>query len=315
MRRRPLRILGAALLYAGFSVVSPLAMVAGPLAVMLLLYQPGRREMLLAAMMLGLVVVDVVTAASSFGRIEATWVLLVTGAAAAVVGRRGIESDLVNTGLLVVGAAAVAAVLLIGVTTHTWSEVRWAAENHFGWKSSRVMGLLLASARTAPEAQVVETLRASATATVKMIGTLFPGLVMLQALAAMAAGLAVYRMVVREPRGPALPKLKDFRFNDHLIWGVVLALVAVVTPGLGSVRVLGGNIGVFFGGLYAARGLGVISGLAAAVGMNGPFSVLLGVLITVFLMPLALFTALGLGVSDTWVDWRKLVLKAKQRQD
>ena len=90
----------------------------------------------------------------------------------------------------------------------------------------------------------------------------------------------------------------------------MLALAALVLPiGTGLLRPIGGNLAAFFGGLYVARGLGVLLALAAAAGVGGPFAALFTVFITVFLLPLALFSTLAIGVSDTWVDWRKLAAR------
>jgi hypothetical protein len=43
--------------------------------------------------------------------------------------------------------------------------------------------------------------------------------------------------------------------------------------------------------------------------MGGVFAGLLAFIVTVFLLPLVMFAALALGVTDTWVDWRKLATK------
>jgi hypothetical protein len=109
-----------------------------------------------------------------------------------------------------------------------------------------------------------------------------------------------------------LPRLRDLRFSDHLIWGIVAALALLVWPGRDALQLTGGNVGVFFGSLYVLRGLGVVTALAAAAGMTGPLVGLAAALATVFLLPLALLGALALGVSDTWVDWRTLARRTKQ---
>ena len=141
---------------------------------------------------------------------------------------------------------------------------------------------------------------------------MLPALVLLQSVAALAAAWALYRRVARDPEGTPLPALREFRFSDHLIWGVVAALVALVIPGISALRAVGLNLAVFFGGLYVARGMGVLAALAAVGGFGGPLAVLFVLLVTLFLLPLAAFAALAMGVTDTWVDWRKLARSAKK---
>jgi hypothetical protein len=142
---------------------------------------------------------------------------------------------------------------------------------------------------------------------------LVPGLVLLQSLAALSFAWAIYRRVARHPEGAGLPPLREFRFNDHLIWGAVLALMALVVPGLAWSQAVGGNLAVFFGGLYVVRGLGIVLAAAAAGGLTGPVALMLGLATALFLLPVAALVALTLGVSDTWVDWRRL-LRAATRQ-
>ena len=76
-------------------------------------------------------------------------------------------------------------------------------------------------------------------------------------------------------------------------------------PRLGPARGFGGNLAAFFGGLYLVRGLGVLATFLAAAGLSAVSTVLFSVFVTVFLLPVAAFVALTLGVTDTWVDWRR----------
>lgn len=129
---------------------------------------------------------------------------------------------------------------------------------------------------------------------------LFPAFLALESLAAMALAWAVYHRVGRSRLGPPLAALRDFRFSDHLVWGLVLGLLLVVTPWLARLAPVGANLLLFFGALYALRGLGV------ATWFFKP-----GRVATALFFGLALFfwnvigaLALGLGLGDTWLDWR-----------
>ncbi len=305
-----------ALLYLGFAFVSPVALVAAPLAVLLLFQRPGRRETVVALTLLAYVAWSVASGAAGFARFESACVfLLAGGVVVALALRPPATSGLVAAGLLAVAAASAVGVLLVAATPFSWDELRWMAERHFGAQARLVVGALTTAAAGTNPGQdmtaLIAAVETSALATTRAVAAMLPALVLLQGVAALAAAWALYRSVARHPEGTPLPALKEFRFNDHLIWGVVAALVTLVVPGISALRAVGLNLAVFFGGLYVARGLGVLAALAAVGGFSGPLAVLFALFVTLFLLPLAAFAALALGVTDTWVDWRKLARSAK----
>lgn len=140
---------------------------------------------------------------------------------------------------------------------------------------------------------------------------LYPSMLALQSLVALALAWAVYHRISRARVGPQLGALRDFRFNDQLVWGLIVGLTIVFLPNLASVRSLGRNLLVFFGALYALRGLGVLSWFMApgalAVGATVGFAMLwwpvLNAIAAVGFLFLAI-AAFGLGLGDTWADWR-----------
>ena len=149
-------------------------------------------------------------------------------------------------------------------------------------------------------------------ATVSKTGVaVFPALLALQSLAALALAWAIYHRLGRSRLGAPLRPLREFRFNDQLVWGLIVGLTIVLLPTLTSVRGFGKNLLVFFGALYAVRGFGVLSwfmapgslGITLAIG----FVMLCAPVVNVF--ALLAFTMLGvaslaLGLGDTWADWR-----------
>jgi hypothetical protein len=289
-------------------------MVAAPLALLLLFQRPARREAALAGALLAFTVWSIVGTRDDFGRFEGAWVCLLAGGVAVTLGFRAQEARgrLVSVGLYAVATAAAAGVLLIGVTPFSWNELFWLATRHYSMQARLVLELLasqLQGAAGGPE--LLQTIEATLDQMVALVVRLLPALVLLQSMAALAAAWALYRWIVRHPEGDPLPALRDFRFSDHLIWGVVLALITLVFPGVETLHLIGGNLAAFFGGLYVVRGLGIVAAIAAAAGVGGPFVALAASVLTIFLMPLVMFGALALGVTDTWVDWRKLALKAK----
>ena len=132
--------------------------------------------------------------------------------------------------------------------------------------------------------------------------TLFPALLALESLAALALAWAVYHRVGRERLGPPLAALRDFRFSDHMVWGLIAGLLLVVS-GMAQLTGIGANLLLFFGVLYALRGVGVVLWFLA------PGRLVMALLIgtaVLFWYVLGVF-ALGVGVGDTWLDWRRRV--------
>ena len=140
---------------------------------------------------------------------------------------------------------------------------------------------------------------------------LYPSLLALESLMALAIAWAVYHRLSRTRIGPPLGELRDFRFNDQLVWGLIVGLTIIFLPNLSSVRSVGRNLLVCFGALYALRGLGVLSWFLAP----GALAITATVGFAMFLLPVLnaiavlgfiflAIAAFGLGLGDTWADWR-----------
>lgn len=302
-------------MYIGLAFVSPLALVAAPLALLLLFQRPTRGEATLGLALLGFTIWSVTHQADGFGRFEAAWVCLLAGGVAVTLGLRAqeVRGRLVTVGLTAVATAAGVGLILIVATPFSLSELTWLAGRHYSMQARMVLEVATRSLQGAEGgADLLQNVEATLDQMVGLVTRLLPALVLLQSVAALAAAWALYRWIVRHPEGDPLPRLREFRFSDQMIWGVVLALIALVFPGAQALHVLGGNLAAFFGGLYVVRGLGIVAALAAAAGVGGPIVTVLASFITIILMPLVMFGALALGITDTWIDWRKLALKAKQ---
>ena len=90
--------------------------------------------------------------------------------------------------------------------------------------------------------------------------------------------------------------------------------MALLLPGPRWLGALGGNLAVFFGGLYAAarrRRGGGAGGRRGHHGAGSPSSA--RSLVLLFLAPVAALAALALGVTDTWVDWRPRLARSAGR--
>lgn len=144
--------------------------------------------------------------------------------------------------------------------------------------------------------------------------TVFPALLALESLAILALAWATYHRLGRARLGLPLRPLREFRFNDQLVWGLIVGITIMLVPTLSSLHGLGKNLLVFFGVLYAMRGFGVLTwfiapgslGITLAVG----FVMLLAPVLKVFAVLAFMLVgvgALALGLGDTWADWRNRV--------
>lgn len=140
---------------------------------------------------------------------------------------------------------------------------------------------------------------------------MFPALLALESLAALALAWAAYHRLSRRRLGAPLSPLREFRFNDQFVWGLIVGLVILLLPSLAGMRGLGSNLVLFFGALYAIRGLGVLAwflapgafAMSLIAGSVLVFVPVVNVIAVLGFMTLGV-TALGLGVGDTWADWR-----------
>jgi hypothetical protein len=139
----------------------------------------------------------------------------------------------------------------------------------------------------------------------------FPALLALESLAALALGWAVYHRAGRARLGPPLADLQDLRFNEALVWGVVAGLVLLVLPLPSAARTVGVDLMLFFGALYALRGLGVLLWFLSP----GRAMTVMLVIFTAWFWPYVLSVAAGLGLGDTWFDWRRASRQRSQRSE
>lgn len=141
---------------------------------------------------------------------------------------------------------------------------------------------------------------------------LFPSLLALQSLSALALAWATYHRLGRARLGAPLGALRDFRFNDQLVWGLIAGLTFVLLPAFEPYRTFGRNLLIFFGALYALRGLGVLSWFLSARTLPATLAIGFAMLWFPILQLIALvgflllgLAAFGLGLGDTWADWRR----------
>ena len=127
-----------------------------------------------------------------------------------------------------------------------------------------------------------------------------PAALALQSLGVLAVAWALYQRLGRVRIGPPMGRLRDFRFSDQLVWGLIVGITLVLVEAFGELRGAGINLLVFFGALYVVRGAGVLAWLLGPKRWARVLLVTVGVIAWQLLAPFALV----LGVGDTWLDWR-----------
>ncbi len=136
---------------------------------------------------------------------------------------------------------------------------------------------------------------------------LAPALLALESLLALGLGWAAYHRLSRVRIGPPLGQLRDLRFNDQLVWGLVVGVTFLLLPALTEWRTPGANFVCFFGTLYALRGAGVLTWWIpdrVAVMALIALLILIPLLGPVWVLAIVLATTFGLGLGDTWRDFR-----------
>jgi hypothetical protein len=100
----------------------------------------------------------------------------------------------------------------------------------------------------------------------------------------------------------ALGPVKNFRFNDHLIWMLVVGLFLLFTRWSEPLQRLGSNAVVFIGALCAVRGAAVIVFITGGFSFLGYAMTFLGLVIV---PPIVLGGAVLIGIADIYLDFRK----------
>jgi hypothetical protein len=280
------------------AVFDAVPLVALPLALLMMAVPAEQRWRWIAGGLI-LWVVAVLLPAGPVGALGRGWALLLGGAFLFVTLGRP-DWGVLPRALTTVGvtfASATVWLLLSGSAAEVDSLVR----EHFRNVSTLAVGDL---AERMPESAFVRELSGATDRMATLQWTLFPGILALQSLAALALAswwFARLRGVADGTHG--LRPLREFRFPDPVIWLLVAGLVLLLAaPGGEATARAAYNLLFFIGSLYALRGVGVILFL---IGRTPSWlAVVFAVLATIFVFPLVLTTTLLVGVGDTWLDVR-----------
>jgi hypothetical protein len=313
MAERGWTLTRAALLVAAavlLSPISPVWLVLVPLALLLLAFRTEDwMSVAIAAVILGLGF-----AGSRPGGMEwyvpRAWSLIAGGTFVAVTAARG-HTGLVGRTLGAVGLALMAVLAIGAIRPGVLQAVDWwmAAEIR---QAALAAGDILQQFRGNTDPDLSRQLDAAVQKWVDLQQDVYPAMLSLATLAGLGLswfGLERLSGSVRSP-GP----VRDFRFSDQLIWLLIGGLMLLVLPLGGFAFRLGENATLFMGGLYLLRGTAILMWIGAAAATSVWTAALL-TLAALFLYPFVLGTALVLGVSDTWLDLRARLSRAKADND
>ena len=277
-----------------FSVLNPGVLVAIPFCLLVFFMPPGRvLALVLAAAGAALVAIGDPT--SGLWYVERGWALLLGGCFLALSIRWPGEGFLPR-GLGAVLGAFLGMGLLFWVRPGDWAVVDWAVRSRIELALGSFLQLLRLSME--PEG-IPAALEAQALDTITLHSLIFPALLGLASLSALGLSWWLYRKLSRSPE-QALGPLREFRFNDQLIWVLILGVLALLASS-GVIERIGTNAVVFMGALYALRGAAVVLFLTGGLSLFWGILLLAGFLIVApFLIP----GAVCIGLVDTWFDLR-----------
>ena len=280
------------------AVVQPSVLMAVPFLALAAVFGLGG---VATALVAGLAMVVVVGGMPGDGLwfIERAWAVLAAGFFVAITLLRPAADFSTRALGAVTGAAAVSAGVL-GLRAGAWTTIDFTVrERMMGGADNAIEAMRLLRGGDA----VPATLVASLYEVVESQVSVFPALLALGTMGALGAAWWAYRRL-RAGDDQGIGPLAGFRFNDHLVWLFIGALLMLVSRGGDLVARFGANVAVFMGALYAVRGAAVVMALSGGLSAFGYVLVAMGLL---FLPPLVLTGALVIGIGDTWLDARTRV--------
>lgn len=292
---------GAAAVLAGFILLAPPLYVLGPFLLITLLAGPRTLREWFWLLFAGLGIALVLNGDPALG----PRILRVSGvalaAAFAIQHVRGFGGVL-QRALTAMVVTAIAMTIWARIAGVTWS----AVEQAFTELLRTSYTSLVQMAGTDPQARRdMENFVKPFIEKAPDVARLMPGFLAVEGLAGLALASLWQHRIGSRTRGPSPAPFRAFRFNDHFVWGAIFTLALLLAPLPPTGAAVAANLLVVWIGLYAARGLAIISAILAPAPL--PLRMLTGVL--AFLMiPVALGACVALGLADTWLDIRGRLL-------
>ncbi len=289
-----LQALGLMGITGALSVLNPGVLVAVPFA-FLVLARPEKGWVPTAISVLALILVFGGEPTSGIWYLERGWALLLAGWFLAVTLRWPREPFLPRS-LGALAGSVLAVALLFWVRPGDWLVVDWMVTSRMeeGMSAALEAARITMGSGAVPGAFEERILEAMSVQT-----RIFPALLCLGSLSGLGLAWWIFQRMTRNG-DESLKPLREFRFNDQLIWVLIVGLLVLLgTSGLAAR--LGTNAVVFMGALYALRGIAVVLFLSGGISFLSGF---LFVLAMVFVAPLIIGGAFIIGLGDTWLDLR-----------
>lgn len=227
---------------------------------------------------------------------DRAWALLVGGLFVALSLARPMSKLSTRALLAVLGAGAVTAAF-ISLRAGAWGAVDWAINDRVQFTIAQTLE------------QVVNWRQGEALAPAFVLSMyelaeaqmeVFPAITGLTSMAALCVVWWLYARLTSSDQ-PGLGPLKEFRFNDQLVWVFVGGLLLLVTRAGEPLGRVGANAMVFMGALFALRGAAVVVFISGGVSLVGLLVVTVGL---VLVPALVLSGALVIGIGDVYLDVR-----------
>ena len=196
----------------------------------------------------------------------------------------------------VFGALVLAAILMT-LMSGAWNIVDWVISDRVRATVAQVIALLLSWGSEGLAPALITALYQTAEAQI----LIFPALTALASMSALLLSWWLF-MFFSGRSEEAFGLVKNFRFNDHLIWMLVVGLFLLFTRWSEPLQRLGSNAVVFIGALCAVRGAAVIVFITGGFSVLGYAMTLLGLFIV---PPIVLGGAVLIGIADIYLDFRK----------
>jgi len=283
---------GFALIAIVFAVIQPFVLVGLPLALLLLTYGPHyARSAIVVAAVLG---VAFLGERSGLWWFERGWSLVLAGMFVWIVGLRPGWSFTAQA-LTAVATASVAVSIVLVASPGIWFDLDTLMTARASQSAQTAAGLVGSGADEMVQVLVQRV--------VAFQVAVFPALLGVSSLGGLGVAVAVRKWLAGDT-GKVFGRLRNFRFNDHLVWAWLLGMVLILAP-IGHIADrIGGNAVFFMGALYVLRGMAVllsmVGGIPVAAGIFGGLVALL--LYPILALLLAVMLIVGLG--DTWLNVR-----------
>lgn len=290
------RAAGLFVVALALSTMEPLVLIGLPYIMLVLFLPSSRLPALLAG---GIAAFLVFGGAGSQGLwyAERGWAVLV-GGWYVVLTLSWPRSAFTSRALGAVGGSALVTALVVAVQPGSWAVLDWLISDRI----REGVGTALEAFRLlqGEESVVSPALVTAVYETAELQVEVFPAML---ALASMASLGVAWWMYVRLASGVdgGLEAMRDFRFNDQLVWVFIAGLFLLLVGGGDPWSRAGSNAVVFMGALYVLRGAAVVTFFSGGLTFLGFVLLVIGLL---FIAPVLLAGALVIGLGDTWLDLR-----------